>query len=473
MWTAGFVRLMLLSACLASFLLVVSGLRLKQPFRTNYHTVLEERYKLGLSVRPTLSGNVNSWTMEQPLDHFDRSNRATYNQSYWTNEQFFDAQNPVGFIFLGGEWLESFETLEYGANVMSSWAKQFSGLMVNIQHRYYDGKNPPAEEGDAAQVKYLSSTQALADAARIIAHVNEKYSHNITKPIKWISVSGSYGGNLAAWFRLKYPELTVGTVAISAPIQAQVDYTGFFTVQGRNLYPGCLNFIRTAVAELDKYLDDPSDGWKKVQTDFNIVFETKLDVALFAFDLAWGELNDGGICVLQNTTKVTPYQTLAQVFAGGGRRYNYTAESVWQLYSWLWYVQTCREFGYYQTGTDFNRNPHQIVSRHLNPSLFVQACSDALGSSPANVEENIAWTNVNYGGQSITTTNTFFTNGNDDGWSFAGINSGPVPVTGNQFFVIDKGTHCSDLYWASNRDSESLKEARQAQVNAIKQWLLQ
>lgn len=93
------------------------------------------------------------------------------------------------------------------------------------------------------------------------------------------------------------------------------------------------------------------------------------------------------------------------------------------------------------------------------------------GFTPAQVAENIRWTNVQYGGKDFTTTNTFFSNGNADSWSAAGITEHVPKVSGNHIYIIDQGTHCSDLYWPSSEDSKSLIAARAAEVDAIKEWL--
>ncbi|MFS7921594.1 putative lysosomal Pro-Xaa carboxypeptidase [Helianthus anomalus] len=54
---------------------------------------------------------------------------------------------------------------------------------------------------------YLSSTQALADYATLIVDLKNNLTA-IDSPV--IVFGGSYGGMLAAWFRLKYPHVAIG-----------------------------------------------------------------------------------------------------------------------------------------------------------------------------------------------------------------------------------------------------------------------
>lgn len=43
----------------------------------------------------------------------------------------------------------------------------------------------------------------------------------------WVTVGGSYPGALSAWFRLKYPHLTIGAIASSAVVQVIENYQDF------------------------------------------------------------------------------------------------------------------------------------------------------------------------------------------------------------------------------------------------------
>ena len=58
-----------------------------------------------------------------------------------------------------------------------------------------------------ANLKYLSSEQALADLATFREAMVKQFSLSKNK---WISFGGSYPGALSAWFRYKYPHLVYG-----------------------------------------------------------------------------------------------------------------------------------------------------------------------------------------------------------------------------------------------------------------------
>lgn len=73
-------------------------------------------------------------------------------------------------------------------------------------------------------LQYLSSKQTLYDLKRFINEMSDEYG--LGTNTKWIAFGGSYSGNLAAWFRLKFPDLVHGAVASSAPILAKVDFSG-------------------------------------------------------------------------------------------------------------------------------------------------------------------------------------------------------------------------------------------------------
>ena len=74
---------------------------------------------------------------------------------------------------------------------------------------------------------YLNSEQALSDLAFFIDQMKLNKMYNISDKNKWITMGGSYPGALSAWFRYKYPHLTVGSIASSAVILAIEDFKDF------------------------------------------------------------------------------------------------------------------------------------------------------------------------------------------------------------------------------------------------------
>lgn len=74
---------------------------------------------------------------------------------------------------------------------------------------------------------YLTSEQALSDIAYFIQQMRDTHSYNIADNSPFITVGGSYPGALSAWFRYKYPHLTIGSIASSAVVLAIEDYKDF------------------------------------------------------------------------------------------------------------------------------------------------------------------------------------------------------------------------------------------------------
>ncbi|KAK6021944.1 hypothetical protein OSTOST_12373 [Ostertagia ostertagi] len=126
----------------------------------------------------------------QKLDHFDNTSTATWSQV--SNEAYPFVQ----------------------------WAKERGAVLFDLEHRFY-GQSRPTADQSVDNLRFLSSRQAIEDIAYFIQTMNQKYNLGNAS---WITFGGSYSGALSLWARQQHPELIVGAVGSSAPVEAEVDF---------------------------------------------------------------------------------------------------------------------------------------------------------------------------------------------------------------------------------------------------------
>lgn len=220
-----------------------------------------------------------------------------------------------------------------------------------------------------------------ADLARIITFI-KKDLH--TESSKVITVGGSYPGNLAAWFRLKYPSVTSGSIASSAPVTAKLDFSAYMEVVAQSLvyFSGqeCYNAFETAANEVARLASQGfnSTGMAQLEKDFQTCspITTELDLAVLLSDLMGnvqgtvqynnehaGVLNVTDICsaMLETADAYNQFVKLSNIYlAANGQKCEDAswADTVEYMATTVkdpnnngrpWTYQTCNEFGYYQT----------------------------------------------------------------------------------------------------------------------------
>ncbi|MQM13542.1 hypothetical protein Taro_046462 [Colocasia esculenta] len=214
----------------------------------------------------------------QTLDHFGfrPEGYATFQQRYLVDGTHWGgaaARAPI-FVYMGNE--ADVELFTHNTGFMFDVAPRFKAMLVFIEHRYY-GKSMPFGGKDVAYsnvstLGYLSSTQALADFATLIIDLKK----NLTAEGSPVVVfGGSYGGMLAAWFRLKYPHVAIGALASSAPI-LQFDglvspytFNNIITNDFKSESENCYKVIKSSWKEIEDAEKQPG-GREKLGKSFKI-----------------------------------------------------------------------------------------------------------------------------------------------------------------------------------------------------------
>lgn len=431
-------------------------------------------------------------------------------QRFFVNRQFWGGPGAPIFVFIGGEGEEACGRLEEGNLYMYQLAKEHNAMMIDVEHRFY-GRSLPTTDVSTENLGLLTSDQALADLARVINYVKKDLFN--TPHSKVITTGGSYPGNLSGWFRLKYPSVTHGSIASSAPVRAKANFYEYMEVVGEAmLYFGgqeCYDSFEEAANMVTKLANEGpgSDGMKQLETDFQTCdpIENELDLATFESNVmgtaqgvvqynnevpgqptvadycsAMAAKNDDG-------SKVCPYKTLAKLMANQREASGAKCEDVSykNTVDYLantkaefptnaarsWVYQTCNEFGYYQTSDSVNQPFHSF--KPLSGLTYSRKmCFDAYNgwtSDPAT-----EFTNEKYGGTAVEATNVVWTSGSIDPWHALGVTnySQPLPLYPSEIPVYILGTaHCNDLKAPKDTDPAPLTEAREIVSKKISQWL--
>ncbi|CAH9135263.1 unnamed protein product [Cuscuta epithymum] len=264
-----FVLLFVLPVLFSKLCLSSQPLRLqphKIPRLTPFHNSIQRRQRSAPNAAEettSLPPHFKTFYYKQTLDHFNYAPQSydTFDQRYIVNSQHWAPGGPI-FAWLGDEAPVDEDLPIIG--FLTDNAPRFKALLVYIEHRFYGKSIPFGSMKHAIKHKklrgYLSSAQALADYAEVLLRVKQDYS---AQSSSIIVVGGSYGGMLAAWFRLKYPHIALGALASSAPILYFDNMTradGYYSVASkdfREVSESCYQTIRQSWSVIDKFASNP------------------------------------------------------------------------------------------------------------------------------------------------------------------------------------------------------------------------
>ena len=467
----------------------------------NFH----EKHSLQDVKTTTSCPNVEEYYYKEAIvDNFaaveDQKAWAGEGQRYWLNKEFWGGPGAPIFVFIGGEGQESCSRLTDRMNVYNM-AKEHNGMMMNVEHRFY-GESYPTVDMSTRNLQYLTSQQALADLSRIITHVKGDLH---TTASKVITVGGSYPGNMAAWFRLKYPSITHGSIASSAPLTAQTNFPEYMEVVGQSIIhfsgQSCHDAIEVAAEKVAALFGEGagSNGWAQLDTDFKTCspIGSEKDLSILLSDLMGnvqgtvqynnehsGIMNVTNICDVM-TASTDSYSQFVELSALYREENGVECEDAsWQdtLDGYLqpiekdptnagrpWTYQTCNEFGYFQT-TDSEQQPFHSW-KLLGMPFYNALCFE--GFDHWRSEPQVDWINQVYGSTDIQGTNIIFAAGTIDPWHALGVTNYTAPLQQeSETPVYILGTaHCHDLYAPASSDPAELTQAREVEAAIVAKWL--
>lgn len=224
----------------------------------------------------------NTAYYNQTLDHF---NYADGNHSRkWSQRYLFNSANWGGnltksplFFYCGNEaditvfWNNS----GYVTDVLPVALKAY---VLFMEHRYFGVSLPFGNESyTGTNMLYLTTEQALADYIEFIHYYKNEVLFCPDCPV--IAFGGSYGGMLAAWIRMKFPNVVDGALAASAPIllfdnvvPPELAYQIVtYDFANSSASPQCAQLIKQGFNILDSYIED-SEGseYEDLNVQFNL-----------------------------------------------------------------------------------------------------------------------------------------------------------------------------------------------------------
>eukprot|EP01101_Sappina_pedata_P004309 TRINITY_DN1800_c0_g1_i1.p1 TRINITY_DN1800_c0_g1~~TRINITY_DN1800_c0_g1_i1.p1 ORF type:complete len:474 (+),score=164.89 TRINITY_DN1800_c0_g1_i1:137-1423(+) len=408
-------------------------------------------------------------TFDNLVDHFDSNNKATYKQRYLVNDTYYKEGGPI-FMYLGGEGAaEEF----LGEVQMFKWCKQFNAKYILIEHRYY-GLSSPTLNYSTENMRFLTSEQALADAANFLV----QYNTTLTNPGPWVIFGCSYSGCLSSWFRSKYPELVIGGYGPSGPVEAQADFTMYMGQFRASAGDACADAVQESIQAIEQMIPNQLNKLSEIFNSCKPL--TQSDLYYFKYTLSdqlAGQAQEdlppvfplAQMCKIM-TGSGDPVQKYAAAFAYGGVSGNcndFSADDMVKEMSQTsvllnynggrsWMYQSCNEFGFFQTSHDGS----SVFFDDLYVDEQFKWCAEIF--SLPEFSPNTDRTNKVYGGKNLTTTNLIITQGLIDPWHNLGIIESSPGITA----VTYESGHCAPLHEVTDQDPSTLTAAR-AQVTSF------
>ncbi len=158
-----------------------------------------------------------AYNLSVPIDHFHNESMyephssGTFDLRYFFDATYYKPGGPVIVLESGeDDATDRLPFLQKG--IVHQLAEATGGIAVVLEHGYY-GTSFPTPDLSTENLRFLTTQQALADAAYFARHVvfEGLEDHKLTAPhAAYIAYGGSYAGAFVAFLRKTYPDIYYG-----------------------------------------------------------------------------------------------------------------------------------------------------------------------------------------------------------------------------------------------------------------------
>lgn len=470
---------------------------------------------LNLAGQQHADEEVVTGSLVQPLDHEDPDNTATWTQVYYRNSASY-RPGGAAFVMISGteDYNPSRDWLKEGQ--MADLARTFNADRYFLPTRYFDQANHPTSDVSTGSLRTLTVELILQDVIAFLDHLLVR--GDLVKGQKVILFGAGFGGAIATWARMRFPENVSGVVASGPTLEAKYDTFSYFpvvttAVDWYHKYDlKCEPYLRQAYTDLDAALGT-ADGRREFNARFQPCTPFPEDKAVSEDDRAQvlglvasvfadavqedvdGPNDDerpGGdvlypLCYVlsQQSAGTSPLATLGMIVGAvlpgvcletsAQKLVADLADPSWAsdasrqgLRQWLWLQ--CTQLSQMPTSTS---NVYTFpYSKRLSMSFYMKVCAGAFGNSVSTeaLAESLRDIQANYGGRKPDISNAIFVRGDLDPWRDLGPSDS---LTGEEVhvFSVKRASHAHDMFPRDDFDPPWMKKTRKAIASVLARWL--
>eukprot|EP00808_Paulinella_micropora_P005780 g79318.t1 len=465
---------------------------------------------------------------EQKIDHFTFPDvPPTFQQRYLYTTAFWNGKGKLAngckgpILFYTGNEGPITDFWTSNGFMLQTLAPAWNALVVFGEERYYGSSLPFGNFSFRPEtIKYLTTSQVLADYVALITHVKNKFVGAAACPViafggsyekflaacPVIAFGGSYGGTLTAYLRIKYPWVIAGGLAASAELlyytsNLSASHLSEFTwidivnqvysdatVPG---YPNCLSLLIASFSTLTN-LVSTQQGLAKIQSTFPLCqFLTDGASFLDFVSEALESLPQEDYPYVVGSMPAWPVNQTCKVFSPLDAK---DTDDVLQGFGTVlgWYYGSpspCWDLNMANPASTPGDGPalnawgyqsctetlHQFSARGWRTWVFNMSWADNICESMWRARPDVGWLEANFGGAEgiYSASNLIMSSGKLDPWSAfydLVLDKTKLPVSVH-WLTMPQGAHHLDLRGDNENDPKQVRETRQTEMDIIWGWI--